>query len=636
MIEDVKDLGTELELQVRVIEVGIDVDGDGSQDLDPSRIYYFGHSLGAVWGTIFLAVEPKVRAAVFNSVGTPYDNLRLSPTFRAGNIGTPLSVRIPTLINYPGLTKIGGVTVGPPYFNENLPLRDQPPVINTVAGAMEIQEVLDHMKWASQYASSLACAPYLRKTPLVGMPVKSVLFQFNIGDQIATNPTTTAILRAGDLADRTTYFRNDLAYAENNLVPQNPHLLIRLITTPSVATMARGIQEQIAVFLASDGTRIDHPEPSRFFEVPIAGRLPEDLNFIPATCAYLISPTSQSLSANAATGSVRVTTSAGCPWQASSSAGWITINSDRNGSGDGMVNFSVAANTEPNPRTATLTVAGQTFTVNQSGAQPPNPIDDSQFFVRQHYLDFPGREPDPPGLAFWVNNIESCGSDTQCRQVKRINTSAAFFLSIEFHETGYFAYRLYKAAYGDATSPDGKGTVPIIRFQEFLPDTHRIGQEVIVNQGEWRTQLENNKRDFALAFVQRADFLARYPALTSAAAFVYSLNANAGDVLNDAERTALIRELSPNQADAARRADVLQKVAENSTLVEQEFNRAFVLMQYFGYLRRNPNDPPEPTLDFQGYNFWLNKLNSSKGDFVSAEMVKAFITSIEYRHRFGP
>ena len=266
---------------VRVIEVGMDVDGDGSQDLDPSRIYYFGHSLGTMWGTIFLAVEPNVRAAVFNSVGTPYDNLRLSPMFRPGSIGIPLRDRVPSLINSPGLTNIGGVTVSPPFFNENLPLRGQPPLINTVSGAMEIQEVLDHMKWASQSASSLACAPYLRKSPLAGVPAKSVLFQFNIGDQIATNPTTTAVLRAGDLIDRTTYFRNDLARAENNLVAKNPHLLIRLITTPSVAAMARGIQEQIAVFLSSDGNLIIHPEPSRFFEVPIAGPLPEDLNFIP-------------------------------------------------------------------------------------------------------------------------------------------------------------------------------------------------------------------------------------------------------------------------------------------------------------------------------------------------------------------
>ena len=615
---------------VRVIEVGMDVDGDGLRDMDPSRIYFFGHSAGGMIGTFFLAVEPNVRAGVFNSVGTPADNLRLSPMFRSG-IGNLLASRM--LINSPGLTKIGGVAVGPPFFNENLPLREQPPVINTVVGAMEIQEVLDHLKWASQSASSLACAPYLRKTPLVGMPAKSVVFQFNIGDQIATNPTTTAVLRAGDLADRATYFRNDLAYAENNLVPQNPHLLIRLITTPSVAAMARGIQEQIAVFLASDGNLIIHPEPSRFFEVPIRGPLPEDLNFIPATCAYSISPTSQSLSASGGDGSVSVTTSAGCPWQASNRASWITINSRSNGSGDGTVNFSVAANTEPNPRTATLTVAGQTFTVNQSGAQP-NPIDDSRFFVRQHYLDFLGREPDPPGLAFWVDNIESCGSDRECRQVRRINTSAAFFLSIEFQETGYLAYRLYKAAYGDATSPDGKGAVPIIRFQEFLPDTHRIGQGVIVNQGEWRTQLENNKRDFAFAFVQRADFLARYPGLTSAAAFVYSLNANAGDVLNDAERTALISELSPNPADAALRADVLQKVAENFLFMQAESNRAFVLMQYYGYLRRNPDEGPDS--NFDGYNFWLNKLNQFNGNFVNAEMVKAFIDSREYRRRFSP
>jgi len=266
---------------VRVIEVGVDADGNGSQDLDPSRIYYFGHSLGGMWGAIFLAIEPTVRAGVLNSVGTPYDNLRLAPAFRASSIGVPLAARIPSLINSPGLTEIDGVAVGSPRFDENLPLRDQPPVINTVVGAMEIQEVLDHMKWVTQSASSLACAPYLRKSPLPGVPAKSVLFQFSIGDQTATNPTTTALLRAGDLVDRTTYFRNDLAYAENSAVPKSPHLLLGSITTPSVAAMARGLQEQIAVFFASDGALVIYPEPRRFFEVPIAGPLPEGLNFIP-------------------------------------------------------------------------------------------------------------------------------------------------------------------------------------------------------------------------------------------------------------------------------------------------------------------------------------------------------------------
>lgn len=77
-------------------------------------------------------------------------------------------------------------------------------------------------------------------------------------------------------------------------------------------------------------------------------------------------------------------------------------------------------------------------------------------------------------------------------------------------------------------------------------------------------------------------------------------------------------------------------MAENSALKLQEFNRAFVLMQYFGYLRRNPNDPPETGLNFDGYNFWLNKLNQFNGDYIGADMVKAFITSGEYRQRFAP
>ena len=86
----------------------------------------------------------------------------------------------------------------------------------------------------------------------------------------------------------------------------------------------------------------------------------------------------------------------------------------------------------------------------------------------------------------------------------------------------------------------------------------------------------------------------------------------------------------------AARARALRRVAENSTLAQQEFNRAFVLMEYFGYLRRNPNDPPEPGLNFDGYNFWLNKLNQFNGDYIGADMVKSFIVSGEYRQRFAP
>ena len=118
-------------------------------------------------------------------------------------------------------------------------------------------------------------------------------------------------------------------------------------------------------------------------------------------------------------------------------------------------------------------------------------------------------------------------------------------------------------------------------------------------------------------------------------AFVDALNANAGMVLTDSERSALISELSPNPADPTLRANVLFEVAENTLLQQREFNRAFVLMQYYGYLRRNTDAAPEPSQDFAGYNFWLNKLNQFNGDYRAAEMVKGFLNSGEYRGRFG-
>jgi hypothetical protein len=259
-----------------------------------------------------------------------------------------------------------------------------------------------------------------------------------------------------------------------------------------------------------------------------------------------------------------------------------------------------------------------------------NLLDDSQFFVAQHYRDFLSREPDTSGLAFWTNEIESCGTDAQCREVKRINVSAAFFLSIEFQNTGYLVYRLYKAAFGN---PAGR-PVPV-RMQQFFPDTQQIARGVIVGQGSWEAQLETNKHAFALEFVQRAEFVSKYPVTLSPAQFVDALYANAAVTPTSTERQAAIDEFggASNTADNAARARALRRVAESPTLQQQEFNRAFVLMEYFGYLRRNPDDAPDT--DFTGYNFWLAKLNQFNGNFVAAEMVKAFITSPEYRQRFG-
>jgi arylsulfate sulfotransferase len=257
-----------------------------------------------------------------------------------------------------------------------------------------------------------------------------------------------------------------------------------------------------------------------------------------------------------------------------------------------------------------------------------NVIEDDETFVRQHYHDFLNREADADGLKFWTDGIRSCGSDQGCREVKRMHTSAAFFLSIEFQETGFFAYRMHKAAFGDLA---GK-PVPVA-LADFLRDTQRLGGGIVVGQGAWQQQLEDSKRAFALEFVARPEFLARYPAQTTAADFVDLLDA--GGVLSPNERSALVDELAPNPADAALRASVLRKVADNVAFVQGEKNRAFVLMEYFGYLRRNPNDAPEAGLDYSGYAFWLGKLNQFNGDFVQAEMVKAFISSDEYHKRFG-
>jgi hypothetical protein len=161
---------------------------------------------------------------------------------------------------------------------------------------------------------------------------------------------------------------------------------------------------------------------------------------------------------------------------------------------------------------------------------------------------------------------------------------------------------------------------------------------VAVGVGDWQAKLESNKQFFTGEFVLRPRFIQDHPTSRTPAQFVDGLYSNAGVTPSAAERTLAINEFgsATTTADTSARARVLRRVAENSTLKQQELNKAFVLMQYFGYLRRNPFEPPEPGLNFDGYNFWLNKLNQFNGNFVDAEMVKAFILSGEYRRRFGP
>ena len=237
-----------------------------------------------------------------------------------------------------------------------------------------------------------------------------------------------------------------------------------------------------------------------------------------------------------------------------------------------------------------------------------NPIDDAQFFVRQHYDDFLSREPDPAGQAFWTDQITSCGPDINCIDTKRVNVSAAYFLSTEFQETGYWVYRFYNAALNRANS--------LPRFIEFMRDTQKVADGVIVNATGWEQQLEQNKQAFAQEFVTRPEFTALYPDSMTATQFVDALYQHAGITPTAAERQAALDEF--NTPSGSRRR-VMRRVAESQTLFTREFNRAFVLTQYFGYLRRNPDDPPDNNVD--GYNFWLGKLNQFGGNYQAAEMV---------------
>jgi uncharacterized protein (TIGR03118 family) len=268
------------------------------------------------------------------------------------------------------------------------------------------------------------------------------------------------------------------------------------------------------------------------------------------------------------------------------------------------------------PNTAEITIA-------DNDAVPPtaNPIDDAQFFVRQQYLDFLNREPDASGATFWTGQITACGSDPACIAVKRINVSAAFFLSGEFQDSGMAAYLTHRAAYGLTTS----GSPGPVLYGQFMHDLQAIDRGVVVGQPGAAELLEANKEAFYDDFVTRPDFVTKYPSMLTNDQYVDTLLTSAGLPITGSFRDSLVTGLVNGDET---RATVLRLVSEQPALRTAEFNKAFVLMEYFGYLRRDA--------DTSGFNFWLTKLNAFGGNFVDSEMVKAFITSSEYRQRFGP
>ena len=285
-----------------------------------------------------------------------------------------------------------------------------------------------------------------------------------------------------------------------------------------------------------------------------------------------------------------------------------------------------------------------TFQIMDDVVEPTtNVIDDAGIFVGQHYHDFLNRQADAGGLAFWTGQITACGADAACIDRNRTSVSTAFFVSIEFQQTGYLVFRFYKETFTDSVGrPRG-----MPRYREFLRDTQEIGRGVVVGVGNWETQLETNKQEFAQRWVQRADFIAEFPGTMTAAQFVDKLFLNSEVTPTTAERDAAIAAFGAG--NVAGRAAALRSVADSGSVYNRQYNAAFVLIQYIGYLRRNPNDAPEPGLNYAGYDYWLNKMNQfsipgedvrneqvALGRIQRAEMVRAFIISLEYRGRFGP
>lgn len=247
-----------------------------------------------------------------------------------------------------------------------------------------------------------------------------------------------------------------------------------------------------------------------------------------------------------------------------------------------------------------------------------NPIDYAQFFIRQHYLDFLAREPEPSGLLAWLNVLNNCSTgDLECQHRARLTTSAAFFGSTEFQLKGYFVFRFYKLSFNR-----------LPEYSEFVADMQSV-------TGQTPADVYARKAMFSTAFVQRPEFSTNFSAMSQldyVAALLSRYDLSTITTADPSQPDGSVKVTLP-QAELVRRLDtgeltraqVLRAVADSDEVCGAEFNPAFVAMQYYGYLRRKP----EPA----GYSAWLTYLNAHPTDFIT--MVRGFVDSIEYRMRFG-
>jgi hypothetical protein len=302
-----------------------------------------------------------------------------------------------------------------------------------------------------------------------------------------------------------------------------------------------------------------------------------------------------------------------------SSAGTATINSQQMNSLPLNVPFHLFVDSPRNDASGAGPYTVRIKDVTIAPAAIPNPIDSPESFVRQHYLDFLNRDPDAGGLAYWTNRITECGSDLRCINDRRIGVSAAFFIEMEFQETGYYVYRFYKASFGRQPN-----------YTEFTSDRSRVIDGA---------NLEAKKQAFADEWVQRPAFVAAYPTMMSNTEFVNKLFDFAGLTASryDPLRQQEIQAMNAGRSRALVLRDVIE-IADFKNIADpsnpryselkevSQYNAAFVLMQYFGYLNRN--------VDAGGYAFWLDVVNNREPNNYRA-MVCAFITSDEYQLRFG-
>jgi hypothetical protein len=251
------------------------------------------------------------------------------------------------------------------------------------------------------------------------------------------------------------------------------------------------------------------------------------------------------------------------------------------------------------PSTANLTIVD-----NDSGTPTSNPINDSRIFVRQHYLDFLEREPDLGGWDYWTSEITKCGIDAACIDDRRISVSAAFFIEQEFQNTGFYVYRVRRASFGTQAN-----------LAQYVNDRGLIGSGTAAE-----------KVVFTDAWVQQPEFLAKYPVALTGPQFVDALltTVKQGSGVDlAAQRDALVADYGANGS----RSRIVRAVVDNAAFVGAEYNPAFVLAQYFGYLRRDP--------ETGGYLFWLDILNNKQPNNFRG-MVCSFLTSAEYQERFSP